>query len=756
MRPNLLGACFFSAAYAACLWMSCGLALARFDGGPRFAPPPMSILGNKGVEADARGRLGFWNAEKERTSIFGTELKGESNGSHSFDREVIREGKSSVLLKPKPGCWYGIGSINYPLPAWSDRIRISGWVRCSPGASAGIRANWINAEQKVISFDGNVRSNRAEWTHLQYETKAPRNSVAVRLVAHGADGPAWFDELDLQILTPNVPVVRVFVNQVGYDARSPKSAVVAANFRPATSEVANVSIVDRASKVVLRKNVASPRRIHRGTKDDWGWYFWRADFSELTQPGHFRVQATIGSGKDASVAESPAFQIGAQILFDETVSRGVDFFFVQRCGFEVPGWHKACHLDDAKLPDGTHVDATGGWHSAGDYNKPMWQMGDSAAVYALAAIYDERTERLSKRVRGTARMPAALDEAHWGAKFLAKMQNPADGSLRGDVNQGPRREWMKWTAPDVHTDNRIGTADDPVIAQPVGNAPLAIAGLARTGKLLNDRGIANDYIDRAKRLWDFHARQSSAAGNSLLLLSALDMDAITGDQKYRSFADLAASALVASQRENGSYLGDSGDHGDWAAAALASYALRFPNDRQQTQVRASLIKYLSYCLAVADNPFGLSPQGRAANGPVFFQQSTGLGVNFWLLGRAWAAALIHRLTGDRRALEYAVDQVDWVFGKNPLGLCMFEGVGELNPPRYHHRYNQIAGQPRGAVPGAIANGFVTEMGMADRAGFDMSRVGGRSPSFRTSEPWLVHNVMHLLAVNALTGPSSDR
>ena len=37
----------------------------------------------------------------------------------------------------------------------------------------------------------------------------------------------------------------------------------------------------------------------------------------------------------------------------------------------------------------------------------------------------------------------------------------------------------------------------------------------------------------------------------------------------------------------------------------------------------------------------------------------------------------------------------------------------------------------------------------DRPGFDMSRGGGRPPSFRTSEPWLVHNMFYLLAASAL-------
>jgi hypothetical protein len=41
------------------------------------------------------------------------------------------------------------------------------------------------------------------------------------------------------------------------------------------------------------------------------------------------------------------------------------------------------------------------------------------------------------------------------------------------------------------------------------------------------------------------------------------------------------------------------------------------------------------------------------------------------------------------------------------------------------------------------------MGLADRPGFDLSRGGNRSPSFRTSEPWLVHNLFYLLAASEI-------
>ena len=82
---------------------------------------------------------------------------------------------------------------------------------------------------------------------------------------------------------------------------------------------------------------------------------------------------------------------------------------------------------------------------------------------------------------------------------------------------------------------------------------------------------------------------------------------------------------------------------------------------------------------------------------------------------------------------------------------MFEGQGSLNPPRYHHRYNMIPGHERGAVRGTIPNGFVRDLGMADRPGLALSRGGNRSSSFRISEPWLVHNMWYLLALSALDG-----
>jgi hypothetical protein len=526
--------------------------------------------------------------------------------------------------------------------------------------------------------------------------------------------------------------------------------VVATNFFPAERATIEVRLVDAEGKTAWQQDVCCAGRIYGGRPDDWGWYFWRADFSRLDKPGTYRVAADVEGAR----GESHAVAIEDAALLNRTAGDAVNFFYVQRCGGAVPGWHEACHLDDAKLPDGTHLDATGGWHSAGDYNKPMWQFGDSGACFALATAMQAHPDVFGQFNRDEAGPPDALDEAWWGAKFLAKMQDPADGSIRGDVLQGPGRTWMSWKAPDVHTDNKIGTPDDPVIAPGRGNVPLAIAAWALVGSALKVRGIENDYRSRAERLWQVSAGTASAAGNPLLLIGALSLHRATGDDKYRDFAAKSVEMVLSQQRPDGSLPGDTGDHGDTSAAALALFALEYPDDPLHDRIVTAGRKWLDFCIARADNPFGLSRQGVEQPEATYFHATVGMGVNFWLLARAWAALLMGRAAGDSRAVAYATDQIDWVLGKNPLDLCMFEGHGGRNPPRYHHRYNAIVGQPRGAVPGAIPNGIVRDMGLADRPGFDMS-AGGRGPSFRTNEPWLVHNMFFLLATSALAENESQ-
>ncbi len=704
-----------------------------------IAPSEIPYLGNGDVQPDAKGRIGLWGEEKEDIA------PGARAGTHRSDPETKRRTLPTLLVE-STGDWYAVASVNYGVPAFTDTIQLSGWARCQGSAVAQILAVWMDDMQKLLRVDAGPESHSDGWQELTLVAGSPpEHAHTVRLAALARGGRVWFDEFHLLHMRSTKPVVRPLVNQVGYELNGPKNAILCTNFFPTDGTTLKVQVIDESGKVAVEKEVPCAGRVYSGKPDDWGWFFWRADFSELKQPGKYRV---VGLNQGAR-GESFPFVVERGAVLNQTAKSAVDFFFIQRCGFDVPGWHKACHLDDAKLPDGTHVDVTGGWHSAGDYNKPMWQFGDSGACYALATAYAANPGLFGRHDRAKSGTADALDEAIWGARFLAKMQNPSDGSMRGDVMQGPARTWMGWKAPEIHTDNKIGTEDDPVIAPGTPNVPLTVAAWARLGRILSERGVAHDYTERAERLWSVLAAADSATSNPLLLFGALELHRTTKQDKYQKFSQACAAAILKQQKPSGAFPGDTGDHGDVAASAVALFALQYGDDPLRPAVIDSLNRYLDFCIARTDNPFGLTRQGTEEPEATFFHPSVGMGVNFWILGRAWSALLVQQLTHDPQALAYATDQIDWVLGRNPFNLCMFEGHGGLNPPRYHHRYNMIVGQERGAVPGAIPNGMVRDMGIADRPGFDMTRGGGRSPSFRTSEPWLVHNMFFLLAASAL-------
>lgn len=710
--------------------------------GHSSAPAATSFLGNKSVEGDDRGRIPLWGEESNDEL-----MPGRRAGKLALDSQIKHAGAAGVRLSPE-GDWFALASVNYPVPDWTDRFEFSGWARTDDSARALILACWTDDAQKVLRVDAGEPASGSKWQQLRLiPLVPPTNAMNVRLVAVARGGVVWFDDFELLRLAPQERRMRVFVNQVGYDQTGPKSAVVAANFLPARGTELEVRLLHAKGSFAWKKRVPCSGRVHDGTPDDWGWYFWRADFSEFERPGVFRVAAQSGR----THGQSPLFRIEQDVLLKQTAQFAVDFFFVQRCGFEVPGWHKACHLDDAKLPDGMHLDATGGWHSAGDYNKLVYENGDGGVMFALLAAQASAPEVFKQFDRNADGWCDALDEAEWGARFVGKMQIPESGGLRNSVSQGPGRNWTKWSAPEEHTDNVVGTADDPVIQTGEGNSPLAIGGWARLSALLNQRGMTNDFLDRAVRLWKYASKDATHVGSPHLLLSALELHRVTDEAGYLEYGHRSVANLLAQQIKSGENRGAFGDYGELSAGALASFALAYPGDELNSAIKRALSNYTSFCAGTAKNPFGLCTRSAIATNGYF---PPDLGRNFQLLMRAWAAGLTYRLTKDPRALVFATDQLDWVLGKNPVGLCMFEGKGTINPPRYHHRYNAIPGHERGAVPGTIPNGFVREMGLADRPGFDLSRTGGRSPSFRTSEPWLVHNMWYLLALSALEGTPS--
>ncbi|MBM3289753.1 MAG: hypothetical protein FJY92_06340, partial [Candidatus Hydrogenedentes bacterium] len=407
-------------------------------------------------------------------------------------------------------------------------------------------------------------------------------------------------------------------------------------------------------------------------------------------------------------------------LWDNTARPAFRFFYYQRCGFDVPGYHAVCHLDDAVGASGKQYVVWGGWHDAGDYNTYT----NAPYAFGLFQVYrtqQARWDALDMDANGRSDL---VDEILWGADHTRRMVLD-DGSTCGEITSG----YEFWGPPELETDNVPGTGDErPVRGAESGNDPgFALATAAAAARCPN---VDPAYLDAALRAYAWRAQRN--VRDALQLSAALDLYAATGNA---TFADDARAIVRDAPPDD--------------AEVLRRYDAAFGTDHGAA-VRERAVARTEAMLDAADNPFGVYTYG-TKDQPNFFatphdRGGWHVGNSSHVLDAAAAAAEAFRYTRDPRYLAFVYDQLNWVLGNNPYGLCLMEGVGSVNPPSYHHRYGG-GGVPRGAVPGSVVNGITWRAPGDDRPYFDLRGID--VPDFESNEVWLPHNVNYLKAIAGL-------
>ncbi len=214
-------------------------------------------------------------------------------------------------------------------------------------------------------------------------------------------------------------------NQLGYTTQSPKVLVLAS--KTASFKLKHYALL----------NVITGKIVHQKTSSekDYGAYgpflhSYRINISSIKQPGFYRLVAndTIRSG---------IIRIGDNV-YNGTADFCLRYMRQQRSGFN-PFLKDSCHMYDgysiygeaAGIPDGTHVDVSGGWHDASDYLQ--YTTTSANAAYHLLMAYRDYPNAFTDHKRangldGKNGLPDVLDEAKWGLDWLLKMH--------------PKPEWM--------------------------------------------------------------------------------------------------------------------------------------------------------------------------------------------------------------------------------------------------------------------------------------------------------------------------
>ncbi|MCC6487320.1 MAG: glycoside hydrolase family 9 protein [Candidatus Hydrogenedentes bacterium] len=482
---------------------------------------------------------------------------------------------------------------------------------------------------------------------------------------------------------------------------------------------------------------------------DWGKYYFEGRVPHA-DAGTYHLTVELNRNR----AESDNVVVAPKRHLSETAKLAYRFYSVQRCGCEVPGWHGPCHLDDGRLPDGSHADVTGGYHNAGDYHKHT-DDNTPVSVFAMVDAYESEKDFFDALEQDGNGRADVLDEAMWGAEWMLKMIDPKTGrSWRNVTNDVEYRG-----IPERDTDGSVDTSDDRLIdtSDPVDWGSWNIASFAALARHVPDPR----YLQAAVQLWTVNERNLVKSREPRALVAAIALYRTTHDERYARAAEQLVANLLPLQSEQGWYAISPGgipqfrivDEGV-IPAALALYVLDWPELESAQAAKESIRQYFEWSLRMADNPFGII-RHRSGEDLFYFKNREDWygGSNSAYCSTAWAARLAARVFQDEpefcsQLREHSANQLHWILGMNPLGLCMFEGKGNSSRIRYHHTYSTIPGHERGAVPGIIPNGIIRDAGNNDRPWFDLRTGTGSPVGAESAEPWLPHNAFYLLALAA--------
>jgi peptidoglycan/xylan/chitin deacetylase (PgdA/CDA1 family) len=479
---------------------------------------------------------------------------------------------------------------------------------------------------------------------------------------------------------------QIRVNQIGYLAGDAKKAI-------AFSKLAlegDFLLIDAASgKTVFRAPLKEIKA------DNWGAdfpFYYEMDFSAVRQTGKFYVQLERSQNvsRQFSIGEYPAFQ--EDLLF---------FMRSQRCGYN-PVLDMVCHQRDgrsfyAPVPDKTFIDASGGWHDAGDQLKYLITASNATARMLLA--FELEKNKFADRVDDYGRsnpngIADVLDEAKWGLDWIEKLHPRADWLFHQVADD---RDHKGFKLPDADNADYGWGANSyrPVyfadgkpqglrefkskstgVANIAGRSCAALAAASRIWRDdLKDPLQAEQYLKAAIELYALgKQKEGFQQGNSYGAPYRYNENTWADDMEWA-----AAELFKTTRRTN--YLTDAKRYARLAGAA--SWMQHERSEHYEFYPFTNVGHFALYPLADAKTKKELAAYYRENIENIIKRGETNsyrVGVPFLWCSNNLVVAYItqvflyERMTGDLQFHESALAHRDWLFGRNPWGTTMFEGI----------------------------------------------------------------------------------
>jgi endoglucanase len=547
----------------------------------------------------------------------------------------------------------------------------------------------------------------AEWQHIELPfsqfTAAPWGTpqpwdpttlYAFQWTASGAAGSAaeiFLDDIELYTAAESIgpPKAVVYatpkVNQVGYLPSARKIFVIVAAGDTATAKVGDTFTVNDATTgaVKMTGTLAGP------TVDDTassGEVVLQGDFSTLVAPGHYVVK--VGA------QTSPPFEVGDHV-YDALLRASLRAFNLIRCGVAVDDAetgvkHAACHQQDAVLRSdpSTSLDLTGGWHNAGDFGK--WAHMEALSTSKMMWAFELNPDGVRGLNTGTAdssnQVPDLLDEARWGLEWLLMLQQ-ADGSVIHKVDTEPNFAWG--LAPENDPNTRYAS-----YASTLDTADAA-AAWSQASRVFRpfDAAFADRCLDAAKRAFAWIEANPSVVGSDPYY-----NDSDPSQEIAWALGEMSRTLNDASLRTRFAAVVDAGPVSavSWMNPQLLGYMAVAKDASADEALKNAVITRIT---ALADN---LSTTVQSTG----YRVATAAAEYWWesnesLLDRADALAFASLLSDKDEYRQLALEQLDWILGKNPLDQCYVTGFGTRPVVHPYHWISYALGK---VMPGWVSGG----------------------------------------------------
>lgn len=472
--------------------------------------------------------------------------------------------------------------------------------------------------------------------------------------------------------------------------------------------------------------------------------FYILDFSALCDNGTYYLEVDGRKTEPFSISETP---------YTLSIWKSIQFLRTLRCGEEVEQVHSACHLNCRTMhPDGRSVPNFGGWHDAGDVSQFEICTAEMAqALLELSECYQKTDKKLAKRLLEEAKVGIQwLLRTRFGDGMRALAVSYK--IWRNNVLQ-PKNEDVKISvAENGPFENFLACAAEITAAKCFWKEDRIFSDWCKR-VAIEDFQFALDGYQQGiyTKRWGTNI-DSQVAGVGAMACAKLYQ--LTKDEKYYMLADYFGNIILDCQQteypnwkkplrgffyENKEHTKiltyEHRGHEQSPIQGLVYLCEIFSTHPSYDKWKQGIERYAEYIRQTNNlcSPYGLMvaqvyeldklnmerftvPQGygtkeealenlkKQAKRGIYLDENVYLrrfpiaiqrrGFHATLLSKTKAISMIARFLKDSSLMQIAIDQLEWILGKNPFSTSSMYGEGY----RYHPLYVAFSAQLEGALP----------------------------------------------------------